>query len=195
MVDPVAHVAKCRAKSCETDDRQAHPLRESQTDGVAAEMVTELMGENPSELFVCQIAGGIRRNDEEVAATGEGVEIVGVDNCEYESLARNSMCIGNDVPCFAESHEFVCVGSARTEHPGEDCTLDWSEEEPRSTQECKDCKEDERDPRRLVDGHPDDGNGDQPHWEERRNWCERRECREINFSALCGHTFIQPALS
>ena len=59
MVDPVAHVAKRRAQSCETDDRQAHPLRESQTDGVAAEMVTELMGENPSELFVCQIARSI----------------------------------------------------------------------------------------------------------------------------------------
>ena len=129
-----------------------------------------------------------------MSATGERIEIVGVDDGEDESMAGNSVCLGDDVPRFTQSYQFVGIRASCAEYAREDRTLYRTKEETGSAEECEDRKDHERHPRRLVHGDPNDCNCDEPDGEERNDRSECGEGREIDFAALCSHHIIQPAL-
>jgi hypothetical protein len=156
-------------------------------------MVAELVREYARQFLVGEVSGGVRRHDEEMSAAREGIEVVGVDDCEDESLARDSVCLGDDVPGSAQSHELVRIRPSSSEHARKDRPLHWAKEQTRTAEKRKDCENHEWNSCRLIHGNPDDANRDEPHGEERNDRCERGECREIDFAALCGHSIIQPA--
>ena len=74
----------------EDDDRERQPVADRQGHRVHAEVVAELVGEHPGELVLGQLLDGERRDHDEVAATGEGVELVERQHASmYRSVGRS----------------------------------------------------------------------------------------------------------
>ena len=73
-------------------------MADRQGDGVHAEVVAELVGEHAGELVLGQLVDGERRDDDEVAAAGEGVDLVERQHAEDVALRREVVHPGEAAP-------------------------------------------------------------------------------------------------
>ena len=82
-------------------------MADRQADGVQAEVVAELVGEHAGELARGQLVEGERRDDDEVAAAGEGVELVARQDAQDVAVGRQVVGDGEVAPQRREAVELA----------------------------------------------------------------------------------------
>ena len=65
--------------------------------------MTEFMCENPGEFVLVELVDCIRRNNHQVAARSECVDVLAVDNCKNETLSAGVISLGDSAPRFVKS--------------------------------------------------------------------------------------------
>lgn len=187
----VAQVAQTNADAGYTKHGKTHPLGNGERDGVTAEVMTEFMGEHAGEFVVGEVVHGKGGNDEQMSATGEGIEIVGIYHGEHEPGRLEAVGLGHLAPCRLKSSEFLCRRFAGSEHAHEHEPLHRPQEEHHAREQDDEGKGEEVDRGKDADGQPDHEYRHEP-WREEH--CQGGKCRERRrIDPPLTHMIIQPA--
>ena len=123
------HVLQEEPDSGEGKHRQAQPVADRQRDGVRSEVVAELVRQHAAQLVARQGVDRVRRDDDEVAAAREGVELVDRQHGDHEAPRRQPVRLQHRSPRDVERCSFVPGRSAGTEQRRKDRNLHRAEEQ------------------------------------------------------------------
>ena len=104
-------------------------MADGQGDGVRPEVMAELVGEHAAELVARQALDGVRRDDDEVPAAGEGVELVDGQHGDHEAPRRQAVGLQHRSPGDVEGRPFLSSRSAGAEQGRQDDDLHRSQEQ------------------------------------------------------------------
>ena len=141
-------------------------------DGVESEVVAEFVGEHSGEFAWGEFLNGEAGDDHEVAATGVGVEFVGVDDAVGEAVAAFADVGDESVPHGSDAGDLVGSWSSYAEHGGEHGGLDRGDEQGDAEGEPGGGDGPERDVDEDADDGPGDDHGDEPEGHEHDEWGE-----------------------
>ena len=94
-----------------------------------AEMMTEFVGENARQFVFRKFTRGVGRDDHEVTACGERIDVVGIKDAQHEAVSVDACRFGDPVPRRRETLEFVLGRSPCAKRRGQDGNLDRPHEE------------------------------------------------------------------
>ena len=153
-------------------DRQRH--------GVHAEVMAELVGENAGELVFGQLLDGERRDHHEMAAAGEGVDLVERHDAEHVALRREVVHLGEAAPQRVDHAKLAPRRLAGAEQWGEHERLDRADEQQHGGNAIPESEQPERDVPDEADQQPHEEQGEHAERQDDQRRTERRDRRRFD---------------